>query len=177
MTSSSPSPPTLPTGHVYSGTPTFRTHESDTFPPVFRSVFNENAGTLTPATLPAVKKTNRTTKLERRPSFSPMHNLIIVREVSAAKAHLVPFGEAHKRFSTAAVRANENPNLSAKVTSKRLQDRYKNLIEAFEKCDTGERVMSGVGCEVGHIQDLMGAMVDTQKDLNATKTCERIRIE
>lgn len=59
-------------------------------------------------------------KARRIPTFKPNDDLISVREVSAAQAHIAKYGEVQMSFDKAAERANPNPNLSAKVTCKRL---------------------------------------------------------
>jgi len=47
----------------------------------------------------------------RTAKFSSTEDLLLIREVAAAKAHIAEFGEMSKRFQVAASRANENPNL------------------------------------------------------------------
>lgn len=109
----------------------------------------------------------------RRATFTPSDDIIIVREVSASKAHIAPFGEVLSRCAEAAHRANANPNLSAPVSSKRLQDRYKKLMDAFAKKDRQERMMSGIGGEVGELNELLGELLEAQEDLRATKDADR----
>lgn len=108
-------------------------------------------------------------KRGRRPTFTPEDDLIIVREVSATKAHIAPFLEVLKRFATAAERAHNNTKLTTKVTSKRLKDRYKKMMDAFALRDASERMMLGIGGTVGEMVNLLGAMLDAQKDIKAAK--------
>eukprot|EP00171_Calliarthron_tuberculosum_P017460 IDg17460t1 len=104
-------------------------------------------------------------KLDRSPTFTLDDDITIVWEVSAAKAHLAPFGDVLKRFATAAERANKNQNLKNKVTTKRLQDRFKKLMDVFEKKDASERMMSGISGQIGEVEDLLGSILEAQKDL------------
>jgi hypothetical protein len=60
----------------------------------------------------------------RRPKFSREEDLILVREVAAAKAHVASYGDVKMRFAEAASRANANVELRSKVTPKSIQDRY-----------------------------------------------------
>ena len=61
-------------------------------------------------------------KARRRRTFTAEDDLIIVGEVCDAHSHIAKYGEVKISFALAAERANKNPNLSAKVTCKRLQN-------------------------------------------------------
>ena len=47
--------------------------------------------------------------------LASQEDLILVREVSAANAHLAPFGEKRKRFEEVAEKANDHTSLCQKV--------------------------------------------------------------
>ena len=64
------------------------------------------------------------TRRGRRPKFSASDDLVIVREVAAAKAHVAGFGDKRERFGEAAVRGNASGLLSTPVTPKSIQHRY-----------------------------------------------------
>lgn len=86
--------------------------------------------------------------LGRGPSFTQTNDIILVHKVATVRVHIAPFGEVLKIFSTTVDRANANPNLSTKATSKRKKDLYKKWMKTFEKRDRTEEMMSGVGGEV-----------------------------
>lgn len=59
----------------------------------------------------AALSTFSASKHGRRTNFTPDDNIIIVRKIAAAKAHLIPLGEVLKSFSTTAKRDNSNQRL------------------------------------------------------------------
>jgi len=87
----------------------------------------------------------------------PEENFIIVREVSASKAHVTAFGTTRKRFAAAPERANETLLLRVKV-----QDRYKRLQDWFEKGDAVNWKLSGVGG--GRMDELLLMMREERGD-------------
>ena len=60
----------------------------------------------------------------RRPKFTAKEDLILVREVTAARAHVAPYGDIRTRFATAAQCANSKADFKCKVNAKSLQGRY-----------------------------------------------------
>jgi hypothetical protein len=90
---------------------------------------------------------NRNRTRGRKTRFSCSDDLIIVREVAAAKAHIASFGEKGERFLQASVKANSNALFSWKITAQSLQDRYLKLQSEFDKRDNANRLFSGVGGE------------------------------
>ena len=77
-------------------------------------------------------------------SSLPAEDLVIVREVAAVKAHVACRGELRTRFETAAECANESEILTAPVTWKGLQGRYRKVQALFDKRDVSMRARSGV---------------------------------
>ena len=71
----------------------------------------------------------------KRHRFTKEDDLIILREVAAASAHVAGYGEFQKIFTAATEDSNCNPSLSAEVSSKSLQNRYKKLLENFRRAD------------------------------------------
>ena len=71
-------------------------------------------------------------------------DLILAREVSAAKEHVAGYGEIQMRFGEAATRANLNRKLSQKVAAKSIHDRYKKIQDAFERRNAADRRLSGL---------------------------------
>ena len=105
----------------------------------------------------------------RRPKFTPDDDLIIAREVSAAKAHIAGCGDINNRFAQAASRANLNKKLSQKVTAKSIQDRYKKIQHGFDRRDAADRKLSGVGGEIGELDELLGMMAEGRNDVEKEK--------
>eukprot|EP00171_Calliarthron_tuberculosum_P002886 IDg2886t1 len=125
-----------------------------------------NLPTLSPTDtvpIPAAATVAPPPKQGRGSTFTDADDIIIIREVAAAKAHLAPFGQVLKRYKDAADLANRNPQLSAKATAKRLQDRYKKLMYAFARTDRKEQQMSGIGGEVRELDELLGRMMEAQE--------------
>ena len=74
-----------------------------------------------------------------RPKFTAEDDLILAREVSAAKAHVAGYGKIQKRVGEAATRENLNRKLSKKVTAKSVQDRYKKIQDPIERRHAADR--------------------------------------
>ena len=72
-------------------------------------------------------------------------------------------------FAQAAECANQNPNLTSKVNCKHLQDRFKKLMDSFRLKDNWERRMSGIGGDVGGLDELLEEMLEAQKDLKKNR--------
>jgi hypothetical protein len=66
-------------------------------------------------------------RVGRRPKFTEEEDLILVREVAAAKAHVAGHGEKRERYETVALRVNGNPAVLVHVNAKSVQDRYVKL--------------------------------------------------
>lgn len=105
----------------------------------------------------------------RRSKFSTAENLIIIQEVAASKAHIAPHGETMARFKEADIKANANPSFAHSVNAKSIQDRFLRLVEDFETRDAQDKVMSGVGGEIGEVDALLGDIVEARKDLETKK--------
>lgn len=115
-------------------------------------------------------------KSGRHSRFTAEEDLLIVREVCAAQAHIASFGETRTRFENAATKANENPLLRARVTWKSIQDRYKRLQETFEKGQDAQQVLSGVGGgAMGEIEELLLGMREAKDDLAGRKRANKKR--
>lgn len=108
-----------------------------------------------------------------RPEFTPVEDLIIVREVSASKAHIAPYAEIGDRFNTPSDKSNDNPQMSKKLTAKSLQDRYKKLQDQFHVYDTKHRVIGGVGGDIDELDELLGGIAEAGKDTEDTKCAEK----
>ena len=104
-------------------------------------------------------------KVGRRPKFTTTDDLITAREVPASKAHVASYGEIHKKFATAATKANLNKNLSVRVTAKSIQDRYKKIQDAFDRRDAKDRRLSGVGGEIGELGGLLSMMAEARNEI------------
>lgn len=93
--------------------------------------------------------------------------------MAAAKAHVAKFREIAKSFDVVARHANANLNLSTNVSPKRPQDRFKRVIESFERKDVGERRMSGIGGEFGEIEELLGRVAEEKNDVLRSRDEEK----
>ena len=104
-------------------------------------------------------------KLGRRSRFSSDYDLVLIREVVAAKAHIAPNGEVRERFQIAASKSNATKRLCNVVTWKAVQDRYKRLQGRFDKYDNIESRISGVGGEMGEAEELLSTMREVRVEL------------
>jgi hypothetical protein len=120
-----------------------------------------------------VESTVAAVRRGRRPKFTAKEGLVIAREVAASKAHIASFGNKRDLFTVAAGRANANPAMNTTVTSKSIQDRYLKLQTFYDRGETAQRKMSGVGGEVGELEELLGAMQEARADLEMKQTAER----
>lgn len=68
-------------------------------------------------------------------------------------------------METAAKKANPTKRMSSPVTRKSIQDRYKRIQGRFDEQEKVDRPMSGVGGELGEIEDLFGSMKEALQDL------------
>jgi hypothetical protein len=65
-----------------------------------------------------IESTSVAVRRDRRPKFTAEEDLIIVREVSASKAHIASFGTKRELLTVAAERVNANPAMKTSVSSK-----------------------------------------------------------
>jgi hypothetical protein len=91
----------------------------------------------------------------RRPKFSRDEDLILVREVAAAKAHVAGYGGVKSKFSEAASRANQNSALRSKVTPKSIQDRYVKIQEKADIRESVTRGQSGIAGDRTELDELL----------------------
>ena len=113
----------------------------------------------------------------RRPKFTPFDDLVLVREVAAAKAHVAPNGTTKERFETAAKKANTTKRLSCPVTCKSIQYRYKHIQGRFDDHDRVDALMSGVGGEVGEMEELLISMREARQDMLESRSTSKTRPE
>ena len=111
----------------------------------------------------------RDSKPGRKSKFTGTDDLIIAQEVFASEAHVAPHGEALSSSETAALKANANPNFTHKVTGKHIQDRFKKLLDQYAKRNGQDSVHSGVGGEIGELDELLGDILKAKRDLGARK--------
>ena len=72
--------------------------------------------------------------------------------------HVSAFGEARRRYQEAANNLNTTVSVAQNVTGKTVRDRYKRLQEKFDRNDNANQRMSGVGREVGEMEELLMAI-------------------
>jgi len=130
----------------------------------------------TEPSLPDVAQPAKVLQEERRgraAKFSPAEDLILMREVAAARAHVAGFGEKRARFTIAAGKCNENPNLREKVSWKSVQDRYKRLESTYSKADNWRKKATGLGGESSEIEELLSIMREAKNDFLGKKIEEK----
>ena len=66
-------------------------------------------------------------------AFSNEKDLLLVREVAAASAHLAAVVETRAKSEQTAAGVNGNEIMKEKVTWKSVRDRYKRIQEKFDK--------------------------------------------
>jgi hypothetical protein len=59
------------------------------------------------------------------------------------------------------------------VTSKSIQDRYVKLQKIYDRGDAAQRKMSGVGGDVGELDELLAGVQEARDDLQTNRAAER----
>ena len=118
-----------------------------------------------PPTVEAVQKS----RAVRRSKFSKQDDLLLLREVCAAKAHVSPNGETKERFEVVAVKPNQTRKVSFELTWKSAQDRYKRLQARLDTHYRAGQLMSGAGGAQGELEELLSEMRDARQDLLSRK--------
>ena len=113
------------------------------------------------------------TRTGRHSRFSAEEDLVLLREVSAANAHDAACGENGKRYGDAASNFNANLTVVQTVTWKSVRDRYKRVQEQFDKSDNANQRLSGVGGEIGEMEELLMGMREACDDLAVQKTAKK----
>jgi len=153
------SDPLSPVENAQNVTPAHQLHPSGTVPP-----------------LPAVAQPELILNEDRRGSasnFTPAEDLILIREVAAAKAHIAGHGEKGKRFQVAADKANGNPNLRDKVPWKSVQDRYKQIDDLYSKADERKQKASGFGGALDEMEEILSITREANREkLTEEKACK-----
>ena len=98
---------------------------------------------------------------------------MLLREVLAANAHDAALGENGKRYGEAAGNFNANISVVQTVTWKSVRDCYKRLQEHFDKSDNANQRLSGVGGEIGEMEELLMSMREARDDLSVPKTAKK----
>jgi hypothetical protein len=111
----------------------------------------------------------------RRSRFTAEEDLIIVREVAAAKAHVAPYGDIRARFEIAAARASENERMGAELNAKSVHDRYVKLQRAFDKKDKEAQRMSGIEEEVTELDEILAQLREERDDCENRKQNQKYR--
>ena len=132
-------------------------------------------GSATPNTkvVAAAASDGESTKRGRRSKFTPEEDIIILREVAVAGAHVPPYGKTTELFQMAANGANKNANFSVEVTWKSVHDRFHRLLDDFEKRDAKAQKMSGVSEDVGEAEELLSMMKEARDDVEEEKRKQR----
>lgn len=99
-----------------------------------------------------------TSRAERQSRFTFEEDLTMLHEVAAANANLAAFGESRQRFAKAAEKMNANAKVQQKVTCNIVRNRYKRMQEQFDREDSFHQRLSGVGAEIGGLDELLLGM-------------------
>ena len=113
------------------------------------------------------------TRTGRHSRYIAEEYLVLLREVSAANAHVAAFGENCKRYVDAASNFNANLSVVQTVTWKSVRDRYKRLQEQFDKSNNANQRLSGVPGEIREMKELLIAMPEAHVDLSVQKTAKK----
>ena len=122
-------------------------------------------------------------KRGRRSKFCEKDDLLILREVAAVKAHIALNGAKMERFNKIAARLSSNKNFCATmkeqgkfklddISGKKVRDRYERLQKDFDENDSKESRMSGVGGEVGLVEELLSKMREDREG-ERQRLCEK----
>ena len=104
-------------------------------------------------------------------------DLAIVREVAAVRAHLAGFCETKKGFATAAEVLREGVHFRDRtnVGWKTFQDRYKRLQDQYDKKDSDNQRLSGVGVgEMGYLADIFMTLREVRDDWEEQKKTSKL---
>ncbi|PXF41047.1 hypothetical protein BWQ96_09242 [Gracilariopsis chorda] len=105
-----------------------------------------------------------------RSKYTATEDLVIVREVAAAKAHIAPYGKTRALDEIVADRCNENPVMTCKLKWKQCQDRYDRLQESFDKGDGLTHLRFGIKDEeLGELNELLSQMREDKDELKKQK--------
>lgn len=110
---------------------------------------------------------------KKRGKFLSSEDLIIVREVSALRAHVAAYGTVRQTFESVAQKVYENPHMTQKVTWKSVQDRYKRLQEDFDSDDARNSGLSGIaGGEIGELYQCLSQMQERDSFVDKKKAAK-----
>ena len=104
---------------------------------------------------------------------SRLTKLVLLREASAANAHVAAFGENGKRYGEAARNFNAKHLFIQTATRKSVRDRYKRLQERFYKSYKLNQRLSGVDGEIGEVEELLMAVPEARDDLAVKRTAKK----
>lgn len=110
------------------------------------------------------------TRTGRYSRFTAEEDLVLLREVLAANAHVAAFGENGKQYGEAARKFNANHSVVQAVTWNSMRDSYKRLQEQFDKSDNANQHLSNVGREIGEMGDQLLATREARDDMAVQKT-------
>ena len=100
-------------------------------------------------------------------------DLILLREFSAANAHVAAFGESGMRYEEAASHFNANPSVSQSFTWKTVRNCYKRRQAQFYKTDNASQRLSSVGGEIEAMEELLMAMRQARDFPTVTNTAKK----
>lgn len=104
------------------------------------------------------------------PSNFPLEeDLVVVREVTGANAHIAACRERRELFQLAASKANEDLQERNPVTCKIVQDRYTCLQGVYSKAERSNPYASAVGGEVEEMNEVLSAMLEARDDIEDKK--------
>ena len=113
----------------------------------------------------------------RHSRFSVQGDLVIVREVAAAGAHIATYGNTRALFEKATDICNDNVVMVSVVSWKQVQDRYTRLQASFDREDGLTHNRSGIGGgELSELNELLSQMRETRVDLRAKRNNDKDKV-
>lgn len=113
------------------------------------------------------------TKKPRRRWLHECHDVLGVKDVIGAAAHVPPRGKTIERFEAAAAAFNAHPQAPFVTDGKHLRDRFHLLREQYEKKDKDEAAETGQERGESELDKLLADAIDAMNDAKAQAGAER----
>ena len=100
-------------------------------------------------------------------------DLLCVKAVTTAGAHLAEWGKGEKMYDKAASLFNEQPGRPFDTDAKNIKDHFQLVVKKFEKKDKSEATLSGISVEQTELDEVLSlaasAMADSNSKADAAK--------
>ena len=119
---------------------------------------------------------DRKSRIARHSRFNAAEDLPIVREVSAARAHIAPYGATRDLFENAAHNCNKNDGWLVSLTWKQTQDRYTRLQAMFDREARITHARSVIaGGELSELKELPAHMREAREYVKDKTQAQKLR--